>query len=58
MALAIRCLLRRPLLRTFIALNRLFLPFAGRLLTFRMIALRMPHRCLLMVLAAALTRSS
>ena len=57
MALANRRLLRKPLLRTLIVLIRLLMPSAGPLLTFRMIALRIPHRCVLMVLAAALTGS-
>ena len=54
MALANRHLLRMPLLRTLIVLIRLLMASAGPLLTFRMIALRKPHRCFLMVLAAAL----
>ena len=58
MALAKRRLLRKPLLRTLIILIRLLIPSSGPLLTFRMIALRIPHRCVLMVLAAALTGSS
>ncbi len=43
MALANRRLLRKPLLRTLIVLIRLLMPSAGPLLTFRMIALRIPH---------------